>query len=491
MVAMTNLAEIQAMIPNSSLVNISEDAARALMIARVGTDSREVKEGELFVALRGDRFDAHDFLSDIVKLGVSAAIISNKESCPENLPAIYVADTKESLGKLAAAWRSRFDIPLVLVTGSNGKTTVKEMSASIFRSVVGEAATLVTHGNLNNEIGLPMTLLQLNANHRLAVVELGMNHPGETAHLAKIAGPTIVLINNAQREHQEFMNSVAAVAEEHSAALMALPIDGVAVFPAESEFSVYWRKAAAERNVIDFILLSSAGQSNSNSGHSGHQAAVQGRLLSNGQIEIQAGEAAIAVQLTTLGNHNVRNALAASAVALAAGVDLEKIKQGLESFSPVKGRMQPKTLSARQTLIDDSYNANPDSVLAAIDALKQSGTLAWLVLGDMGEVGDQGPEFHREIGAYAAEQGIVRLFAIGEQCRFAVKGFNDTQKKLRLASRSDHFTDLATLNLELIHALRSDVVIKNRALNILVKGSRFMRMERVAQTLLEEVKACS
>ena len=491
MLAMTNLAEIQAMIPDSRLVNISEDAARALTITRVGTDSRKVVEGELFFALRGDRFDAHDFLSDVANLGVSAAVISSEESCPKHLPAIYVADTKASLGKLAAAWRSRFDIPLVLVTGSNGKTTVKEMIAAIFRSAVGETATLVTNGNLNNEIGLPLTLLRLNAEHRLAVVELGMNHPGETAHLANIARATIVLINNAQREHQEFMNSVAAVAEEHSAALIALPIDGSAVFPAESEFSEYWRKAAETRKIIDFILLSSAGQAESKGGHCDRRAEVQGRLLANGQIEIQVGKEIIEVQLTTLGNHNVRNALAASAVALAAGIGAEKIKQGLESFFPVKGRMQPKTLGARHTLIDDSYNANPDSVLAAIDALKQSGNLAWLVLGDMGEVGDKGPEFHYEIGAYAAEQGIVRLFAIGEQCRFAIKGFDATQKKLRLASRSDHFMDLAALNLELIHALRSDVVIKSRALNILVKGSRFMRMERVAQTLLEEVKACS
>jgi UDP-N-acetylmuramoyl-tripeptide--D-alanyl-D-alanine ligase len=199
----------------------------------------------------------------------------------------------------------------------------------------------------------------------------------------------------------------------------------------------------------------------------------------------------VEVQLNALGSHNVRNALAASAVAIAAGVSLEKIKQGLEAFTPVNGRMQAKTIDPNHTLIDDSYNANPDSVRAAIDALKQSGNMSWLVLGDMGEVGNQGPEFHREVGSYAAEQGISKLFALGEQCAFALKGFEETKKVGQLTSSAKHFGDMDSLILQLRDALHAQSTGSNEHLNILVKGSRFMRMERVVQALMEEAKTCS
>jgi UDP-N-acetylmuramoyl-tripeptide--D-alanyl-D-alanine ligase len=356
------------------------------------------------------------------------------------------------------------------------------MIASIFKAAVGEDCTLVTNGNLNNEIGLPLTLLKLRSTDRLAVVELGMNHPGETAILAAIAQANIALINNAQREHQEFMATVAAVAEEHSAAIKALPKDGVVVFPADSEFAEVWHKAAAGRKIIDFVLLS---------GSSSVKASVTGRLLNDGQVQIQTEQGVLQIRLNTLGSHNVRNALAASAVALAAGVSLEKIKQGLEAFLPVNGRMQAKHIDNNYTLIDDSYNANPDSVRAAIDALKQSGNSSWLILGDMGEVGNQGPEFHREVGAYAAAQGVNKLFTLGEQCQFAIAGFEDTKKTLSLTASSAHFADMNLLIAQLRNELQGQIAHGNRHLNILVKGSRFMRMERVVQALLEEAKACS
>jgi UDP-N-acetylmuramoyl-tripeptide--D-alanyl-D-alanine ligase len=371
---------------------------------------------------------------------------------------------------------------LALVTGSNGKTTVKEMIASIFRVAVGEECTLVTKGNLNNDIGLPLTLLKLKPTDQLAVVELGMNHPGETAVLAAIAQANIALINNAQREHQEFMATVAAVAEEHSAAIKALPQDGVAVFPADSEFADVWHQAAAGRKTMDFVLLSGA---------SSKKASVTGRLLNDGQVQVLSEQGEIDIRLNTLGSHNVRNALAACAVALAAGVSLEKIKQGLEAFVPVSGRMQAKHVDANYTLIDDSYNANPDSVRAAIDALKQSGNSSWLILGDMGEVGNQGPEFHREVGAYAASQGVDKLFALGEQCQFAIAGFDDLKKSLSPSASARHFADMDQLIAQLRNELQGQVTHGNRHLNILVKGSRFMRMERVVQALLEEAKACS
>ena len=482
MSVMTTLAQVHAMLPGSALINISPEAAQLASISRVGSDSRQIDAKELFVALTGDRFDAHDFLSDVAKAGATGVLISNQDKCPESLPAVCVADTRIGLGVFAKAWRANHPIPLALVTGSNGKTTVKEMIASIFRAAVGEAHTLVTKGNLNNDIGLPLTLLKLSSTDRLAVVELGMNHPGETAQLADIAQANIALINNAQREHQEFMATVAAVAQEHSDAIRALPKDGIAVFPADSEFVNVWQEAAAGRKIIDFVLQS---------GQSTLQAAVMGRLLNNGHVHVQTELGSIEIQLNTLGSHNARNALAASAVAIAAGLSLENIKQGLESFSPVNGRMQAKKIDPNHTLIDDSYNANPDSVRAAIDALKQSGNISWLVLGDMGEVGNQGPEFHREVGAYAAEQGVNKLFALGEQCQFAIQGFDDVQKNGLPTPSAKHFAEMDSLIEQLRDALHAQSTGSNEHLNILVKGSRFMRMERVVQALLEEAKTCS
>ena len=478
---MTTLAHVHAMLPGSQLIHADKDSAGAIPISRVGSDSRQIQAGELFIALAGERFDAHHFLGDISSAGASAALISNKEKCPLNLVAVCVDDTKQSLGQLAKAWRAQFSIPVALVTGSNGKTTVKEMIASIFKAAAGEECALVTKGNLNNDIGLPLTLLRMRSTDRLAVIELGMNHPGETAELAAIAQANIVLINNAQREHQEFMATIDAVANEHATALSALPLDGIAVFPADSEFSNVWHQASAGRKVIDFVLSTET---------SVVKASVTGKLLANGRVEIATELGKLEVQLNTLGNHNVRNALAASAVAIGAGLSLEKIKVGLESFNPVNGRMQSKPLNASRTLIDDSYNANPDSVRAAIDALKQSGNIAWLVLGDMGEVGDQGPAFHEEVGAYAAEQGIAKLFALGEQSQFAVQGF-DRAEKNQATSTATHFTTVDQLLEELHIALVNSESNQHKHLDILVKGSRFMRMERVVQALLEEAKTCS
>ena len=338
--AMTNLAEIHQMLPGSELLNITLEKSHEVSVSGISSDTRKIQPGEFFIALSGEHFDAHQFLGEIAKSAASAAMISNPSQCPENLAAVCVTDTREGLGQLAKAWRAKHPIPLALVTGSNGKTTVKEMIAAIFRSAVGESATLVTQGNLNNDIGLPLTLLRLRSSDHLAVIELGMNHPGETAELAAIAQANIALINNAQREHQEFMASVAAVAQEHSDVIKALPLNGVAVFPADSEFSSFWKKVAGDRKVIDFALSAPA--------------AVSGILLGNGHLQINTDNGSIEVQLKTLGLHNASNALAAAAVALAANLSLENIQNGLEAFSPVSGRMQSSQLNAQCTLIDDS-----------------------------------------------------------------------------------------------------------------------------------------
>jgi UDP-N-acetylmuramoyl-tripeptide--D-alanyl-D-alanine ligase len=425
----------------------------------VSTDSRTLSSGALFVALRGERFDGHRFLDAVRERGAAAAMVDEaSKSTAESvrLPLLVVGDTRLALGLLAARWRSRFDIPLIAVTGSNGKTTVKEMIAAILRAQFGKEQVLATDGNLNNDIGLPLTLLNLRGGHRAAVVELGMNHPGETGGLAAIASPTVALVNNAQREHQEFLRGVAEVAREHAAVFDALRPGGVAVINADDEFAGYWRGLLAGRRVRDFGV--------------DHSAQVSGRhrLAHFGStIELRAPEGAVTIELHASGRHNALNACAAAASALAAGVGLEAIERGLAAFRPVGGRMQRLAARSGASLIDDSYNANPDSVRAAIDVLAAEQGTKFLLLGDMGEVGEQGTEFHQEIGRYARERGIDRLYATGDLCRAAVAAFGKGAR---------HFADVEAM----IAAARKEVVSDAAAL---VKGSRFMRMERVVQAL--------
>jgi len=476
---MTNLAQIQAMLPNSHFINIAKEQAKGLSITKIGTDSRKLIAGELFIALQGERFDAHHFLDDVQKQGAAAVIISDDAACPQSMPAVYVTDTRKSLAELAHAWRKQYAIPLAVVTGSNGKTTVKEMIASIFKEAVGSTQTLMTQGNLNNEIGLPLTLLQLRSEHRLAVIELGMNHPGETAELAAIAKGNIALINNAQREHQEFMQSIDAVANEHAAVILALPHDGIAVFPAETPYTALWRQAAGSRKQIDFAWQSSKTEKSN--------AVVRGYALSNDAIQIESPAGAIQVQLKTLGEHNCANALAACAVALAAGISLDTIRLGLEKFMPVSGRMQVQRLSAHTRLINDTYNANPDSVVAAINTLAQHTGERYLVLGDMGEVGIQGPEFHEELGRYAAKCGIEHLLTLGDLSQISTAAY----LKAKPNGQAKHYSELSQLNQDLQSQISRESLEHTRVITVLVKGSRFMRMERVVEALQQEIKACS
>jgi UDP-N-acetylmuramoyl-tripeptide--D-alanyl-D-alanine ligase len=377
-------------------------------------------------------------------------------------PAIKVKDTRVGLGALAHGWRKRFTIPLIAVTGSNGKTTVKEMISSIFAAAVGESARLATAGNFNNDIGLPLTLFRLNETHKLAVIELGMNHPGETEMLGKIAAPTVAVVNNAQREHQEFMATVEAVALEHASVIHALGASGTAVFPADDKYASIWRVAATGNPILDFALHTDASQT---------PAAVTGKLV-GATLRITTPEGATEVALQVLGDHNARNALAATAAALAANVSLDAIKRGLEAFEPVKGRLQVKRAAVKPiegaTVIDDTYNSNPDSMRAAIDVLASQASPRVLVMGDMGEVGDQGPAFHREVGAYAAQQGIDALFALGDASTDAAKAFGPA---------GEHFTDISSLIAALTGAGFGP------GATFLVKGSRFMQMERVVDAV--------
>jgi UDP-N-acetylmuramoyl-tripeptide--D-alanyl-D-alanine ligase len=363
------------------------------------------------------------------------------------------------LQTLATGWRALHSLPVIGVTGSNGKTTVTQMIASILRAAAGDQA-LATAGNLNNHIGVPLTLMRLRAAHRWAVVELGMNHPGEIAELAAMAQPTVALVNNAQREHLEFMHTVQAVARENGSVISALPADGVAVFPADDAYTPLWRELAGERRVCSFALDRAAEVTGRATWQVDHWAL---------SLYTLAGDAELALRVA--GRHNVKNALAAAACTLSAGVPLEAVQRGLAAFNPVSGRSQVRPLvleGQARTLIDDSYNANPDSVRAAIEVLAELPGPRWLVLGDMGEVGDQGPAFHAEAGLLAAERGLEQVWCVGALAHHAATA---------CGARARHFSRVADLLAALAQGDRPEFG------SVLIKGSRFMKMEQVVAAL--------
>ncbi|MGE4124973.1 MAG: bifunctional UDP-N-acetylmuramoyl-L-alanyl-D-glutamate--2,6-diaminopimelate ligase MurE/UDP-N-acetylmuramoyl-tripeptide--D-alanyl-D-alanine ligase MurF [Pusillimonas sp.] len=415
----------------------------------VSTDSRAVEPGQLFLALKGESFDAHDYLGQVEQASACAAIVERRQ--PGAMPQIVLGDTRVALTRLGQQWRRRFTLPAIAVTGSNGKTTTKEMLAAIMRAWVGPEAALATSGNYNNDIGVPLTLLRLRAHHRAAVFELGMNHPGEIASLAGQAAATVALVNNAQREHQEFMHTVEAVARENGAALEALPSDGIAVFPGDDTYSGLWSSLAGTRRTVRFGLTSDFDV------YADHIHAEPART----RFSLHAGDASATVELSAPGRHNLRNALAAAACAMAAGTPLAAVVEGLKSFNPVKGRMQPHALADGYQLIDDSYNANPDSVRAAIDVLASLAGRKVLVLGGMAEVGENGPAMHAEVGAYARAQGVDHLLTLGQAASECARAFGTG------AEMFDQVDDLLVRLRVLVPA------------NILVKGSRSSRMERV------------
>lgn len=452
------LAWIATFQPQARLVG---DAATALL--RVHTDSRTLQAGDLFVALKGERMDANDFLPQVRSQGLAAAAIAHGGLEALGLAGIEVPDTTVALGALAAGWRSQFALPLIAVTGSNGKTTVTQMIASILRAHAGDAA-LATQGNFNNAIGVPLTLFRMTTQHRIGVVELGMNHPGEIDHLARITQPTVALVNNAQREHQEFMHTVEAVARENASVFAHLPADGVAVFPADDAFTPLWRELAAGRECMCF-----------GAADADVQATSAAWADSAWQVQVRTPQGSFDCALHIAGQHNVRNALAATACALGAGVPLAAIAAGLSAFEPVKGRSRSTAVHCagrRIDVVDDTYNANPDSMQAAIAVLAELSAPRLLVLGDMGEVGDQGPAFHAEVGASARQAGIEHLMTIGTLMQHAVDAYG---------AGAEHFEDMAAL----IAAVQQRV---GQVGAVLVKGSRSMKMEQVVQAL---ENACS
>ena len=437
------------------------DAARlvghaSVEIKRVHTDTRSLQPGDLFVALKGDNFDAHDFLAQAKAKGAVAAIAQHGLDAA-GLPGLEVDDSKAALGQIAKGWRAQFDLPLIAVTGSNGKTTVTQMIASILRAYqAGQAFS--TEGNLNNDIGVPLTLLRMSTDHTIGVVELGMNHPGEIAYLADLAKPTVALVNNAQREHLEFMGTVEAVAQENGAVIKGLDLEGVAVFPADDVHAAVWRKAAGTRARLTFAMTGPADVT-----ADAHWDTDCWKVLAS------TPQGSLEYRLHVAGKHNVKNALAATACALAAGVPIDCIAAGLTAFQPVKGRSRATQVhidGLSITLIDDTYNANPDSMRAAIDVLAVLPGPRLLVMGDMGEVGDQGPQFHEEAGRWAYAQGIENLYTLGTQSLLASSSFGFGR----------HFDDIDALKAAVLAQLP-------QVASVLVKGSRFMKMERVVQAV--------
>jgi UDP-N-acetylmuramoyl-tripeptide--D-alanyl-D-alanine ligase len=419
----------------------------------VSTDSRTLSAGALFVALRGERFDGHDYVARAHENGAVGALVERRVEV--DVAQLIVTDSKRAFGLAAGTWRSRFSLPVIAVAGSNGKTTVTQMVAAILGAAYGEKNRLATRGNLNNDIGVPLMLWQLSKQHRAAVFEVAMNHSGEIAYLAQLVQPTVALVNNAQREHQEFMQSIEATAYENGETIAALSNDGVAVFPADDACAPIWRQLSGTRRVIDFALDASAVVTAT------FQTAQEGVVIS---MATPAG--VIDVRLASGGLHNVRNTLAAAACSIAAGIGAEAIAAGLNAWRPTAGR-GVKLRIKDCDVIDDTYNANPDSVRAAIDVLAAAPAPRVLVLGDMGEVGVRGPEFHREVGLYARASGIESLLTTGPLMREAAQMFG---------ASAAHFDDIGGL----IDALRQSL---RAGATILIKGSRFMQMERVVQAL--------
>jgi UDP-N-acetylmuramoyl-tripeptide--D-alanyl-D-alanine ligase len=427
-------------------------------VLRVSTDSRSIQPGDLFIALRGEKFDGGAYAEDALRQGAAGVVLDHAQA-PAVTQAIRVDDTRLALGRLAAAWRARFDLPVVALTGSNGKTTVKEMLAAILRAETGDAeAVLATEGNLNNDIGVPQMLLRLRSHHRFAVFEMGMNHAGEIDYLTRLARPDVALVNNALTAHIGNLGSVEAIARAKGEIFNGLSDAGIAVINADDAHAPLWREANAQRIVVDF------GQ------HA--DARVRGDIATHAfgsRLAVHLPNATLEIELAMPGSHNAMNALAAAALAFTLDVDHRSIVAGLTAFTGVKGRLQRKPALHGSTLIDDTYNANPDSVKAALAVLAAQSGKKLLVLGDMGELGQDAAALHAEIGLAAREAGTDRLLALGELTKATVGAFGHGAM---------HFDRIEALLAELETALDADTTV-------LVKGSRFMKMERVVNRFLE------
>jgi UDP-N-acetylmuramoyl-tripeptide--D-alanyl-D-alanine ligase len=417
----------------------------------VCTDSRHITPGCLFIALRGPNHDGHQHVAAAASAGAVAALVEQPVDCV--IPQIIVADSHQALGRLAAAWRRELATPLVAVTGSNGKTTVKEMCAAI----LGEAGeTLATRGNLNNDIGVPLTLLRLQNTHRFGVIEMGANHPGEIAYLTGLTRPQVAILNNAAPAHLEGFGSLEGVARAKAEIFQGLDENGVAVINADDPFAPLWRELTVQQQVLTFGLEQAADVT----------ARWQGDVYGS-RLEVTTPVSEFRLDLALPGRHNVMNALAAIAAATALNIESEQIVAGLESMQAVGGRLQVRRARNGATLLDDSYNANPASLRAGIRVLAECSGQRYLALGDMGELGEETAELHRQVGDEARRAGLDRLYACGVLSRNAADAFGE----------NGHFFEQQQ---QLIEALLPEM---QRDVTVLVKGSRSSRMERVVEAL--------
>ncbi len=426
----------------------------------VATDSRSIVAGDLFVALHGDTFDGSQFVSLAVEKGAVAALVNAASYHGEKMPCplVLVKDTRLALGKLSGYWRDQFAIPVIGITGSNGKTTVKEMLGAILGVAAGGVeAVLVTQGNFNNDIGMPLTLLKLRKQHRYAVIEMGMNHTGEIEYLTRLVSPDVAIINNAGSAHIANLGSLQAIAQAKGEIFAGLTKKGVVIINADEKFAPMWRVLAGNHTSIEFAVETPAAVSCTWQ--------VTGFVT---HIEAQTPAGNFAVNLHVPGKHNVLNAMAATAAAIALDIAPGVIAAGLDKFSGVAGRLQCKPALNGAIVIDDSYNANPASLLAAIQVLTQVSGKKILVLGDMGELGIEASTMHKEMGLKARELGVDKMFALGELSRYAVNEFG---------AGAQHF--------ESIEALLDVLLLElDKNCTVLVKGSRFMKMERIVKELV-------
>lgn len=422
----------------------------------VSTDSRTLSGGALFVALKGPNFDAHDFVPAALERGAAGALVEREVTLP--IPQVVVPDSLKALTQFARAWRREFDIPVVGITGSNGKTTTKEMIGAILSRL---GPCLVTQGNLNNHIGVPLTLMRLNAMHRTAVIEMGANHQGEIAALSAIAEPTVGIVTNAGEAHLEGFGGLDGVAKGKGELFRALPPSGTAVVNADDTYANFWRTGTQAKRVLTFGLTAGADFSARN---------VRAQMSSAGvrfEFDMTTPSGTQTCSLALAGTHNLRNALGAAAAAFAAGASLADIAAGLASMTPVPGRLTLMPALQGAFLLDDSYNANPSSLRAGIDTLLSLPGEHWLVLGDMLELGVDADQLHASMGTYARTAGVDRLFAVGVRAKFAADAFG---------SNAEWFDNIDALIARVRDSLQGNVTV-------LIKGSRGSRMERVTAAL--------
>jgi len=419
----------------------------------VSTDTRSLKKGDLYIALKGDSFDGHDYIERAQKAGAIAAIVH--EDVVTDLPVVKVDDTRKALGGLAAAWRQSFGGKVVAITGSNGKTTVKEMVSAI---AARQGEVLATRGNFNNDIGLPLTLLRME-HEDFAVIEMGANHPGEISNLTHITKPDVALINNAGPAHLEGFGSLKGVAQAKGEIYQGLSNDGVVVLNKDDGFATYWTELSGGKRIVSFSMKDKS-------------ASVYGEWQQNdngGTLSVITGDENFVINLKVYGLHNAMNALAAIAVAKALDMNSSFIVKALDEFVAVKGRLNFHKVGNNLTLIDDTYNANPASLDAGIKVLAELPGQHWLVLGDMGELGDDERRVHFDAGMKARTSGVTRLLTIGEASRHAADAFGENAQSFKTKD-------------ELVSFIKDH---QSEELGILVKGSRFMHMEQIVESIIK------